>query len=277
MGFGLSGGSSSSESSFNQELANPEAWNQFYGNMGNLWSQMNPFMMGGFNYLPQIEPVMGAAADRGAAGSDYLMGGGVFDKGRTDDAYSQLMGMMGRPSATGQIYEDIIGGPGNTYVDPLVDAMRTAGTEALDTRMNQGAVSAAAMGQGGSSRQAMQNAMLERGALQDMNLQEQALREGAYETDMGWKMDIARLADQSGQMEQDRLMSMLTGADKNVMSGLQYQPTQQQLGMGMMAPYMQAFMMPWMAASAYSGAMGDPTVLSSGKSESSSASGGFGI
>ena len=124
---------------------------------------------------------------------------------------------------------------------------------------------------------AMQNAMLERGALQDLNLQEQALREGNYARDMDWKMRIAQQADQSSQMEQDRLLSMLTGADQNVMAGMQYQPMMQQLGMGMMAPYMQAFMLPWMAASAYSGSMGDPTVLSSGSSKGSSFQGGFGL
>ena len=155
--------------------------------------------------------------------------------------------------------------------------MRRSGTEALDTRLSREGLGAAGMGQGGSSRHAMQNAMLERGALQDMAGQEHAMRAGAYDTDLDRKMDIARMADTNRQSEQDRLMQMMTGRDTNVGRGMDYQSVQQQLNQGMMNPYMQAFMMPFMASSMYSSAMGDPTVLSSGESDSSSVSGGFGL
>ena len=271
MAFGLGGSSSSSK--FNQSLANPEAWGDFYGNMNNAWSMMNPFMMGGFGMLPKVDPYMEGAAGAGAEGTNYMLEGGSF--GNTQDIRNRLMGMMGGRSNMGSMYESIVGGAGNTYIDPMVAAMRKSGNEALDSKINSNAMTANAMGQGGSSRHAMENAMTNRLAMDDMNRLEADMRGGAYDKDLAMKMSIAQQADSNRQSEQDRLLSMLTGADKNVGYGMSYQPTMQNLGMGMMAPYMQAFMMPWMAASAYSGAMGDPTVLSKGKS--SGASGGFSI
>ena len=276
-GFGLGGGSSKSSSSFDQSVFGGDAFKGMYGNFGNLWNQMNPFMMGGFDYLNQIDPSMQQAVQSGGQGSDYMLGGGSY--GNTDDIRSKLLSSMGGRSNMGSMYESIVGGSGNTYIDPMVDAMRSSGNEALNKQLSRGDMTAGAMGQGGSSRHAMQNAMLERSGLDDMNKQETMMRGGAYDKDLMMKMDIARMADNNAQSEQDRMMSMLQGADSNVGAGMNYQPSMQNMSMGMMAPYMQAFMMPWMGAQAYSGAMGDPTVLSSGESSGKSwnASGGFGL
>lgn len=275
VGFNAEYGQADSSSSMNQDVFGPEQFNTFYSNMNDMWSKMQPFAMGGMNYVPGMDETMREAVGRGGEGSEYMLGGGSF--GDTTDVRNKLMGMMGGRSNMGSMYESIVGGPGNTYIDPMVKAMRTSGNEALDTRLGQEGLGAASMGQTGGSRHAMQNAMLERKGLQDMNLLEQNMRAGAYDKDLEMKMGIAEMADQNRQLEQDRLMGMMTGADQNVGGGMDYQKTMQDLGMGEMAPYMQAMMMPFMMMQMYSQSMGDPTVLTEAESESSSKSGGGGF
>ena len=153
-------------------------------------------------------------------GYNSQMGGGSF--GDTTDIRNKLMGSMGQPSQMGQMYNSIVGGEGNTYIDPMVDAMKRSSMENLD-RMNSGtAMDAAAMGQGGSSRHAMQNAMQSRDMNSDMLDREMNMRGGAYDTDLNMKMDIASMADSNRQQEQDRMFNMMSGSDANQQAGMSF-------------------------------------------------------
>ncbi|RLD70922.1 MAG: hypothetical protein DRI98_06685 [Bacteroidetes bacterium] len=135
------------------------------------------------------------------------------------------------------------------------------------------------MGQGGSSRHAMQNAMQGAQVNKDMMTQEANMRGGAYDKDLAMKMGIAQQADQSRQSEQDRMMQMMQGSDANRMGGMNYGSSMQNLGMGMMAPWMQAQNQGWGSMGNYANALGGPTVLSQGSQsgDSKAMSGGGGM
>lgn len=202
-----------------------------------------------------------------------MLGGGSF--GDTSDVRSALMDSLQQTSAgsnMGRMYGDIVGGQGNTYIDPLVDTMKQSGMDNLNRMQSNAGLDASRHGQSGSSRHAMQNAMLGAQANKDMLGQEYALREGNYARDMDWKMQIARQADQGIQNTQNTYMNMLGGANNSVNSGMGYGAGLQNLGMGSMAPYMQAYQAPWQMGGQYSNILGSPTVLGSGSGSSNSKS-----
>jgi hypothetical protein len=175
------------------------------------------------------------------------------------------------------MYQDIVGGEGNTYIDPMVDAMKQGGMENLNQMQAGTGLDAAAMGQGGSSRHAMQNAMLGKSANQDMMNKEAMMRGGAYDKDLNWKMEIAKQADQGIQNTQNNLMDMMSGADRSQQAGMQFGQGMQNLGMGSFAPWQQAQMAPWDPMNSYANIVGRPTVLSSSQGQQSGSSKGGGI
>lgn len=146
------------------------------------------------------------------AWEDQASGGSYGDSAEIRD---KLLGMMGGRTNVGSMYESIVGGPGNTYIDPMVDAMRSDASRNLDALQSSNALDAAALGQSGSSRQAMENAMLGKEVNQDLSRQIADARAGAYDRDLSMKMGIAQQADTSRQAEQDRLFDMLTGANQS--------------------------------------------------------------
>jgi len=277
MAFSFGGNKSKSKATMDQEVFNPEAYNQMYGNINQQWQNSQPYVNMGMGMMNQANPYMTGAAGYGQAGADYMGQGGSFGdtSGMRDDLYSSVKSSMSDPSQMGRMYEDILGGPGNTYIDPMVESMKTGMMDNLGRMQSGTGLDASAMGQGGSSRHAMQNAMQSKEINQDMASMEDMMRGNAYDTDLNWKMNIAQQADLGRGQAQDRAMGILGGGDQNRQFGMGYMPTQQNLGMGTMAPWMQAGMMPWQLMGQYSGAMGDPTVLSSG--QQSGKAGGFGF
>ena len=281
MSFSLGGGSSSNKSSSSQNVWQPQAnaMTGMYGNMSNLWGDTQP-MFGKMNTMAMgLDPYMQNIMQGAQGGYSDMMGGGAV--GDTSDIRAQLMkSMQGseRGSNMGRMYSSIVGGPGNEYIDPMVSAMKTGYQENLDKQMGRGAMDASAMGQGGSSRHAMSDAMLKRGALSDMNTAEMNMRGGAYDKDLAMKMDIARQADTGVQNTQQRYMDMMSQADQSKNAAMGYGSGMQNLGMGSMAPWMQAMNQPWNVMGNYSNMMGAPTVLSSseskGKGKSFSLAGG---
>lgn len=200
--------------------------------------------------------------DTSMGGFENQMGGGSF--GDTSDVRTRLMESMGNPSQMGEMYNMIVGGEGNTYIDPMVDAMKEGAMENNAMMQSGNAMDATAAGQGGSSRHAMQNAMTNRFSNQDMMNKETMMRGGAYDIDLDRKMDIASMADTNSQLEQDRMMSMMYGSDQNQQAGMGFGGAMQNLGMGSMAPWMQSQNQDWSNMGNYANTIGGPTVLTSG-------------
>jgi len=279
--FNFGGNKSDSKSTMNQDVWGPQSENlyQMYGHLNSLHEAGMPFMNLGMMSAYTADPYMQNAARYGQQQSDYMGQGGSYGdtSGMRDNLYSSLQESMNNPSSMGRMYEDIIGGPGNTYIDPMVESMKQSGMDNLSRMQSGTGLDAAQMGQGGSNRHAMQNAMQGAQASQDMLGMENMMRGTAYDKDLNWKMDIARQADLGRGQAQDRAMNVLGGGDQNRMFGMNYMPMQQNLGMGTMAPWQQAQMMPMMLGNMYSQAMGDPTVLTSGQSKGDSGGLGFGF
>ena len=103
---------------------------------------------------------------------------------------------------------------------------------------------------------------------------ETAMRGGAYDTDLAMKMDIARQADSGVQNSQQMLMNMLTGADSNIQAGMGMGQNMQNIGMGSMAPWMQAQNQAWSPMNNWAAILGNPTVLGQGSGNSSGSSKG---
>ena len=268
MGGSVGGNKSDSSANSNQNVWGPQgnALQGMYDQASQLWGNQQGGQLddiaenlGGYN-----QDVM----DGAMGGYNSQMGGGSF--GDTTDIRNKLMGSMGKPSQMGKMYNSIVGGEGNTYIDPMVDAMKRSGMENLDSMHSGTAMDAAAMGQGGSSRHAMQNAMQSRDMNSDMLDREMNMRGGAYDTDLNMKMDIASMADSNNQQEQDRMFNMMSGSDKNQQAGMGFGQGMQNLGMGSMAPWMQAQNQGWNNMGNYANTIGGPTVLTNGNQSGSS-------
>lgn len=267
------GGSSSKSESESQATTQDSVWGGQTGALGNLYDQAattfgNQDQSKMYDMANNISPYMDSTLDSASEGQNYMMGGGAI--GDTSDIRAKLMGSMGQPSQTGKMYESIVGGQGNTYIDPMVKAMKDGAMENNAMLQSGTAMDAAAMGQGGSSRHAMQNAMTNRATNRDMLTQETNMRGNAYDTDLNMKMDIAKMADSNNQLEQDRMVGMLNQADSNVNQGTGYSNNMQNLGMGTMAPWLQAMQSPWDSLNNYAGVVGGPTILGSGSQSGSS-------
>lgn len=268
---------SEGSSQYNESVWAPQgsALSQMYGQAANTFGNNAQYSDQFNNMAQQLEPYMQNVLGQAQSGYEGQMGGGAI--GNTDDIRSQLMQSMQSTaggSQMGNMYNSIVGGQGNSYIDPMVDQMN----QSYDQRIAQGqsgtAMDAAAMGQGGSSRHAMQNAMQGAQMEQDRSLQEANMRGNAYDTDLNMKLDIARQADQGIQNTQDRLQGMLGSADANQQAAMNYGSQMQNLGMGSMAPWQQASQQPWDAMNQYAGVLGGPTVLGSGTSNQKGSSKG---
>ena len=275
IGFGSNNSNNnySSNSTFDQNVYGGQegALTDVYNQGGNLYNNQMNYANQGQGMVPGMQGQMTDVYNLGMDGLQNQMNGGAYGdtSGLKGGLYDSIMGSMNNPSETGRMYEEIVGGPGNTYIDPMVDSMKQGMNQNLNTQQNQMNQQAGAMGQGGGSRHAMQNAMLGAQANRDMTNTENQMRGNAYDTDMKWKMGIAEQADLGRGQAQDRGMALLSGANGTMQQGMNNLLPQQNLGMNQMAPWMQGGQMPWQNLSNYSNIVGAPTVLDSGTDQSS--------
>lgn len=272
------GGSMGKSKSSSSNRFGTDVW----GGQGGALQQLYQAALGNLNqnqFLPQIGEQadiasQGAGQTAATASGAYqdLAGGGAF--GDTSDIRQRLMESMGGPSQMGQMYQSIVGGEGNEYIDPLIDRMRSDAAQNVATLQGDTALDAAMAGQSGSSRQAMENAMITSQANRDLMSQEAALRAGGYDKDLAMKMDIARQADASRQAEQDRMFNMLSGANQAKSGALSQGGLMQALQMGGMAPYLQAQQASWNPLNNLANIIG-PAILT-GQGKGSASGKGFG-
>lgn len=228
----------------------------------------------GNDYMSQIT---GQASNIGNAvngildANKGLQSGGAY--GDTAEIRQKLLGSMGGRSNVGSMYESIVGGSGNTYVDPLIERLRADSAQNVSTLQGSNAMDAAAMGQSGSSRQAMQDAMFSNQANKDLLNKEAELRHGAYDTDLGLKMGIAQQADSNRGAEQDRMLAMLQGGQSSMEKGTGSDLLSTLLNSGM-NPWLQAQQAGWNPMNNLSNTIGNAIMTGSGSGSSKSK--GFG-
>lgn len=241
---------------------------QFYSNMNSMFPGMQQQGQGIWDQSQGLQSFFQNLMGQGTKGAEGLLGGGSVDN--TDEIMERLMSSMESMSGgsnLGKMYNSIVGGEGNTYMDPMVDAMKRSSIENYDLLTNRVGLDAASVGQGGSSRHAMTNAILGRTANQDMLDRETMMRGSGYDKDLAIKMDIAGKADLGVGQMQDRLSGLLGRSDQNTQFGMGSLGGLGSLGTGSMDPGMMAMMMPYMLMQMQGNAMGDPTKL--GKANSS--------
>lgn len=283
-GISLGGGKSknSSSSSFEEDVFAPQA-----NALGGLYSNANQAYSGSKDIAgqmqsmaPEIQQQMAQYANQANMGfGNQMSGGGMGNTGDLRTMLAESFQPQSGPSNTQQMYESIVGGSGNTYVDPMVDAMKRSGMDNLNRMQANTGLDAAAMGQGGSSRHAMQNAMQAGNMNQQMLDREMNMRGNAYDRDLDLKMGIAEQADTNALNRtlgtQENLMRSIGMGDQNTQAAMQFAPTMQNLGMGTMAPWQQAMNAPWDAMQSYSNVIGAPTVLGEGESKGKGSSWGI--
>ena len=203
---------------------------------------------------------------------NQLASGGAY--GDSQQYIDELLNSMGQRSNVGTMYESIVGGSGNTYVDPLIQQMQQDSAQNLATLQNANSMDATMAGQSGSSRQAMQNAMLGAQANKDLMTQEAQLRQSNYDNDLAMKMSIAQQADYNHQAEQDRLLRMIQGSQDSMNNATNMGSLLQSIATGGMDNWLKAQQASWNPLNNLANIIGNPIIL--GKGSGSSKSKGFG-
>ena len=174
------------------------------------------------------------------------------------------------PSNTGRMYESIVGGQGNTYIDPMVSAMKNGTIDSLNRQLPGIDSNAISAGQMGSSRHGIAEGLARSDANKYMADKEAMMRGEAYDKDLNWKMDIARLADSNIGAAQDRTIGLLNSRDQAAQGALNQGQQMAMYGNGNYDAQMLKAQLPWDIMANYAGIVGDPTVLSSASGQSKS-------
>jgi hypothetical protein len=277
-GIGGSGGSSKSnqKSNYEQSVFGPQAdaLTNLYGQAGNLYG--NQDYSGYLQMAQQLQPWMFQQAQALQPAYQQQAAGGI----RNPQLEQQLMRNMQAPSEMGKMYANILGGPGNTYTDPLINSLRNDMQYTADRQIGtQNDLRAATLGQSGSARHGVQNALTNRYANQDFQNKANQIRQQGYDKDLNWKMGIASMADTNRLKSADQAQNYMNQLNQNQQNAFNYGSVLQNLGMGMFAPQMMAQQQPWNFLSQYASILGDPTVLdrASSSARSSKYSGGISI
>lgn len=273
----MGGSLGKSKSSSGNQFSN-DVWGTQGNALGSLYQSVLK-QLGGNNLTDKITGAAGDLSnkvngiiDSSSGANKDLAAGGVY--GDVSDIRQKLLDSMGGRSNIGSMYESIVGGSGNTYVDPLIEQMRKSSAQNVQAFQGGNAVDAAAMGQSGSSRQAMQDAMFANQANKDLLWTEAQLRSDSYDKDLAMKMGIAGMADSNKQSEQDRLLQMMQGAQGSKEGASTNTNLLATLLQGGMSPWLQAQQGMWNPFNNAANAIGSPTITGSGSGSSKSK--GFG-
>lgn len=268
----MSGGGSynqsnaNNKSNFNQTIPQwqSDALTKMYGaaagTFGNTGNAINAQTPGVQSYIDQTNS---------AAMPEWQnqLNGGVYQgMDNANQLSNSLQQSLSNPTATSQIYGQMMGGNGNNYADAMKASYIGDANRATDNMLANLDSRAAASGMSGGSRHGVATAQ----GMYDINSNLQKnLADTGYNTfnqDLTNKLNIAQQADQ-GTLARQQMMSGMLGQQQGVQTGaLNAGGQMQNLGMGSMAPTM----MPWQNMSNYANSIGSPTVLSSGGSSGNS-------
>jgi hypothetical protein len=258
--------SANNQSNFNQRIpkwqsdALTKMYNAAAGTFGSTGSAINAQTPGAQSYIDQTNS---------AAMPEWKnqLAGGVYQGMDNANALSSsLQQSLSNPTATSQIYGQMMGGNGNNYADAMKASYLGDANRATDNMLANLDSRAAASGMSGGSRHGVATSQ----GMYDINSQLQKnLAQTGYDTfdkDLTNKLNIAQQADQ-GTLARQQMMSGMLGQQQGVQTGaLNAGGQMQNLGMGSFAPTM----MPWQNMSNYANSIGTPTVLSSGGSSGNS-------
>ena len=265
--------SANNQSNFNQKIPKwqSDALTKMYGaaasTFGNTGNSINQQMGGAQDYINQTNQ---------SAMPEWRnqLNGGVYQGMDNANALSSsLQQSLSNPTATSQIYGQMMGGQGNNYADAMKASYLGDANRATDNMLANLDSRAAASGMSGGSRHGVATSQ----GMYDINsnLQKNLAATGynTFDKDLNNKLNIAQQAD-SGTLARQQMMAGMLGQQQGVQAGaLNAGGQMQNLGMGSFAPTM----MPWQNMSNYANSIGSPTVLSSGGSSGNSNAMGMGM
>ena len=271
MAFGIGGGSTkSSNSSWFDQRAMAEqipALQDVWGQAGSLYGSQAPNFQQYNNMANTLSPWMFSQAQQAQPAYNQQLSGGITDPNLT----RQFNQFMDNPSATQGIYQDVLGGAGRTYADPLVDQLR----QDMGIQMNRGAMRDLntdynSLGRAGSDRNVLQRALTDAENNRNFGLISANIRNDAQANDLGMQMKIAEQADANKLGALQLGYNNLNQRNANQSGAFNLGSMMQNLGMGTFGPLMQAMASPWNSMGSYADIVGNPTVFSSGGSKGSS-------
>lgn len=261
-----SSGSSTQKIAPYQRKALEDLMNQSKSTMASQTANVNAM-------IPQIQQQMGGVVNRQNQAFDNLNAGGAYSGADLNTILNKVEGFQNTPSQSTGLYESIMGGSGNDYVDAMKnmfykDAQRTRDLSeaSLDARM-------AGTGMAGGSRHGVAEALISRDI--DKNLQDNMTKVGyeSFDKDLQNKLNIAKMADEQTTARQGMFANLgsqaLQGKNANMNAAASMTPQMSQSVMSQFAPTM----MPWNNLQNYSAAIGNPTILTNAYQSGSSESG----
>lgn len=223
----------------------------------------------------KMQPLMGELSDQNRSIFDNtipalnaaLQGGQFADPAFKNSLVTSLNDSLKNPSATQQVYGNVMGGNGNNYADAMKASFLGDANRATDNMLSNLDTRAAAAGMSGGSRHGIAQSQ----GMYDINsnLQKNLADVGynTFDKDLSNKLNIAQQADSNTLSRQQLLSGMLGSAQDTTNNAIgSLGSATQNLGMGTFAP----FMAPWDSLNNYAAAIGSPTVLSNGSGSGSS-------
>lgn len=223
--------------------------------------------------IPQVQQQMAGVIGNQQSAFNNLNAGGAYKDADLNSTLNTIMGFQNTPSQSSGLYENIMGGKGNNYVDAMKnmfykDAQRTRDLSeaSLDARLS-------GTGMSGGARHGVAQALISRDI--DKNLQDNMTKVGydSFEKDLQNKLGIAQMADSNTLARQgmytNTANSALQGKNANMNAAAGMTPQMSQSVMSQFAPTM----MPWKNLENYSSSIGNPTILTNSMQSGSSESG----
>ena len=264
--FGKSESSAEQGAQFSQDIPQfqQQALTQLYQDVGNLFGkgldQMGQQIPGAIDQQQQVFEASMPAYQR-------QLQGGAYAGMPLQQQYAQALQGGG---AEQDLQAMIMGGAGNNYAQAMQDQLAGDAMDRLGRGFAAADLRASQAGQPGSSRHGLLQARMAQDELDRLADQQTNIGYQTFDQDLQRKLDIARRADQFDMARLNATQQALAGQQGAMQGGLNFGQGQQALGMGQFNPTMAPFQM----VAPYAGAIGSPTVLSSGQSSATSDSKG---
>jgi hypothetical protein len=233
---------------------------------GDKMGELNRMTPGAMNFQNQQA--------QGAAGANAgMQQGGVYGGlGIGNQLMDSLKQSQNSPSNMQQINSMIMGGNGNNYLDAMKGTLETDAARSNQLNQATNTAQAAASGMSGGSRQGVMDALNQDNVNKNLQSTEAQLGYNSFNEDLQRKLGIAQQADTNTFNRQNLMSGMLGQQQNTVNQGIQNTGNIQQAGMGQFNVSNQ----PWNSFQQYANALGGPSILNSGGSNSSSQGQGSG-
>jgi hypothetical protein len=223
--------------------------------------------------VPGIQDYVKRISDITAPAWQDQLQGGIYKDVNPTDLLNQISAFQNTQSSTQPLYESIMGGKGNNYVDAMKDTFMKDAQRRRDLNYASLDARQAASGMSGGARHGVAQALIDRDINDNLGKQMTQVGYESFDKDLQNKLGIAKQADANTLSRQtmfsDMANNLIAGKNTSVENGLAGASGMQGLGMGQFSPTM----MPWSNLQNYQSAIGNPMVLTNSRQSSMGSSG----